>query len=155
MKKTLILIGILIVVIVGIFFFNQSRKLTPVVVKEPVKGDVVLISKFLNTKYIRTSTEGWPPLVTALTRAFSCTPSGSVIEGTGRTIERTIHGKHYCVTTRNEGAAGSTYTTYTYRTNTTQTVFTLRFSQCENYDDPEKSVCKKEQSLFNPDMIIK
>ena len=64
----------------------------------------------------------------------------------------------YCVESLSEGAAGSTYTSYTYTTlkkgNLVKVNFTLRFPQCDNYDDPQKSECKQERTIFNPDSIV-
>jgi len=221
MKKTLIAVGILIVAIIVISLFYKSKKVTPIVVLEPSKDEVVIVKKYvrdniktiaidkpvlggswyvvsinidkesktgdvvyedghiqskadfkytldvndvvtivffktpvLNTKYISSSIEGWPPVLTVLTGPFSCKSGGSMIDGGGNTVERTIDGKRYCVTTQSEGAAGSMYISYSYKTSVAQTVFTLRFSQCENYDDIKKTACKKEQSIFNPDIVV-
>jgi hypothetical protein len=44
--------------------------------------------------------------------------------------------------------------TYTYRTENVQTVFTLRFVQCDNYSGSQRTDCKNEQKSFNPDMIV-
>ncbi len=117
--------------------------------------------KPLTTTYI--TNQDWPPVVTTIPGEFSCNSSGSEIKPEGKTNERTINGKRYCVTLRSEGAAGSTYTTYTYITplidtpsnnKLVQTVFTLRSVQCDNYDDLQKTACKNEQMSFSPDSIV-
>jgi len=113
----------------------------------------------LTTKYI--TAQNWPPASVSISGEFLCDSGGSQITSEGQTVQRTINGKRYCVTTQSEGAAGSTYTTYKYTTQNinnanqlTQTTFTLRFPQCENYDNPEKTVCKNEREIFNPDSIV-
>lgn len=71
-----------------------------------------------------------------------------------------IRGHVYCMRAETEGAAGSSYTTYTYflpveRVNKTINFkFTLRYSQCYNYDEPKQSECSKERQDFNIDEYI-
>ena len=101
----------------------------------------------------------WPPIVREFAGAFSCEGGGNIISQMGSTTKKDINGKTYCVMEASEGAAGSTYTTYTYATTGTagmllQTSFTLRFVQCENYDDPQKTACKAEQKNFGIDGIM-
>lgn len=94
----------------------------------------------------------WPPLVEKVDDPYSCSQAG----GDGND-ERTIDGKKYCVTEMSEGAAGSTYLTYTYTHDRGDAVlkasFTIRFPQCMNYDEPNQSACKAEQASFDPDTL--
>jgi hypothetical protein len=110
----------------------------------------------LSTKYI-TSVNPWPPKVTFTNGNFTCNETGSEINQNGITARKIIRGKEYCVTTQSEGAAGSTYTTYTYTTSIgsklASTSFVLRFPQCMNYDDPKQTECKNERSSFNSDIL--
>ncbi|MFA6253904.1 MAG: MliC family protein [Candidatus Paceibacterota bacterium] len=105
------------------------------------------------TKYIETV--DWPPKVQELREPFSCVETGAETGRAGKTARQIINGQDYCVTKESEGAAGSIYTNYVYAFpyNNTTIIFTfsLRFVQCDNYDDPQKSACKQERSLFSPD----
>lgn len=81
----------------------------------------------------------WPPQVNLLENSsLNCNP--------------------YCITTTDEGAAGSTYRQYTYLTKhdgqVMRLVFTARLPQCLNYDQPKQSECQQDQAKFNPDVII-
>ncbi len=61
------------------------------------------------------------------------------------------------MTRQAEGAAGSTYTTYSYRFvkgDDLETLsFTLRTVQCLNYDEPKQSACQREQASFDPNAL--
>lgn len=107
----------------------------------------------LLTSYI--SEANWPPQVTIEDQQFVCSPSGSEIELGGQTELRTVDKRSYCLTKASEGAAGSVYTTYTYnfpRGNQTGVIaFTLRFVQCQNYDEPKAAECESERSSFDVD----
>jgi len=74
------------------------------------------------------------------------------------TEEKNINGKIYCVSTMREGAAGTTYIMYTYKTNSWYgiklTTFSLGFSNCGNYSEPQNSECKNVRSNFDIDSII-
>jgi hypothetical protein len=100
-------------------------------------------------KYIAVSTVAeFAPKVEILSGSFSCT-SGT---------QTTINGKVFCKKVESEGAAGSTYSTYTYTTSisgrTIRGTFTLQFPQCGNFDDPKKTQCQTERDAFNIDSII-
>lgn len=101
------------------------------------------------------SAQVWPPMIAVTSQKFFCQERGLEII-MGSTVEqRIIHGRTYCVTTESEGAAGSIYTTYTYATiygaKLTTLHFTLRFIQCMNYDEPNRTQCLAEQTAFSPD----
>jgi hypothetical protein len=73
-------------------------------------------------------------------------------------MKATINGHEYCVTQASEGAAGSTYTTYTYTwaqgAQTGKLSFVLQKVQCANYDEPQKTACKSEQAAFDIGPIV-
>lgn len=110
----------------------------------------------LGTKFI--TPNDWPPTLSTNDTKYSCIESGSEISSEGKTSKININGSEYCLTKQNEGAAGSTYTTYTYTRPFGETeeslTFSLRFVQCDNYDEPQKSDCKKERALFDIDSVI-
>lgn len=104
-----------------------------------------------DSEFISVNTSaGWPPVVTVTSATAGC--------ATG-TSQQTIGGKNYCVKTESEGAAGSTYNTYTYSTvrspeNKTITAkFTLRFVQCANYPEPQKTACDNDRVAFSVDAL--
>jgi hypothetical protein len=108
----------------------------------------------LSTKYI--SAVSWPPKVTVSETSFLCTESQ---EADMRSIEKRMVDNHsYCVVKRVGGAAGSTYTDYTYITEkdskTIEISFSLRAVQCANYDEPTKAECEAEREAFDLDSLV-
>ena len=105
----------------------------------------------LPTTYMR-ATE-WPPQVTISEEAFAC-DTGSEM---GETRAAIIDGASYCITVSGEGAAGSVYTAYTYRTpreeGTLSLAFMIRATQCGNYDDPQRTACEQERESFDVDAL--
>ncbi len=100
----------------------------------------------LNKTYITGNI--WPPKV-IIEKNLNCSTSS---------IQRFIADKTFCVSSLNEGAAGSTYTTYDYKSVIDQKnvnfEFILQFPQCANYDEPKKTECMQEQQSFNPDSLM-
>ncbi len=93
----------------------------------------------------------WPPEVSVSAEKYSC-KTGS------QTKIVNINGKNYCVTTQAEGAAGSIYTTYTYKALLNKKVvsinFIVRAPQCANYDDPKKTACEEEKKNFDINAMV-
>lgn len=104
------------------------------------------------------STQTWPPKVSLSNMDYNCpvTEAGSSLPD--RTMERQVDDRTYCVTATSEGAAGSVFTDYTYsRVRDGKLInisFALRYPQCDNYDDPQKSDCKGERETFDLDSVI-
>lgn len=101
----------------------------------------------LPTKYI--SAQEWPPQVSLTTgEEYSCTEQD----------ERMIGDRAYCTVITSEGAAGSTYRTYEYITAQgdflASVKFILRFPQCANYDEPQRSACATEQTTFDINGLV-
>ena len=73
-------------------------------------------------------------------------------------LDKKINGRDYCVTISSEGAAGSIYTTYAYVTKIQDKFVSFSFillaTQCDNFDEPEKSACKSERATFSVDNFI-
>lgn len=99
----------------------------------------------LGAKYI--SVQQWPPAVEVAIAQFLCAEP-----------LRQINGRGYCVGSETEGAAGSVYTTYTYNTmkdgRMVSLRFTLRYSQCGNYDETERKACESERETFDLDGVV-
>lgn len=93
----------------------------------------------------------WPPQIGLADEPFSCSEVGEVTARSGETTSRTIDGQEYCVTVQDEGAAGSTYHQYTYRTEqdgeTLSLTFSTRQPQCGNYPEGQRAECEREQEI--------
>jgi hypothetical protein len=101
----------------------------------------------LPTSYI--TAQEWPPQVTLTAgEQYSCAEQD----------ERMVGDRAFCVVKTNEGAAGTTYSTYEYITAQgdflARVKFTLKFPQCMNYDEPNQSACKNEQASFDIDGLV-
>lgn len=100
----------------------------------------------------------WPPKISLSPGIFSCpeTPAESSLPS--RTAKRLVDNRLYCVEAASEGAAGSVYTNYIYTTQKNDQLlkfkFVLRYPQCDNYEDPNKTECKTERETFNLDGVI-
>lgn len=95
----------------------------------------------VNDKYIHPLK--WPPMVKVVDKAFVC--DTDLVNG-------------YCVTSLAEGAAGSTYTEYTYtkpyNDKTASINFTIQSVQCLNYDEPNQSGCIEKQAGYDLAPIV-
>jgi hypothetical protein len=90
------------------------------------------------------------------TEYISCKSSNLIPSGTPKW--KTINGKTFCVITESEGAAGSTYTTYAYKSlvnkkNVTM-LFVTRETECTNFDEVRKVACEKEKKTFHIDELL-
>lgn len=112
--------------------------------------------EFLTANYIHTV--DWPPQVQVLNKSFVCTEGGSEIAPAGITEKRMVDDREYCVTKESQGAAGSIYTQYAYAfpkdNKTVILTFSLQFTQCGNYDEPNKSACENERTAFDIDGVV-
>lgn len=100
----------------------------------------------LQTTYIHG--QEWPPKTEVTDVKFSC--KEKLVQ---------ISNQDYCKQIETEGAAGSIYETYTYTTTfennkTLKASFTLRKSQCGNFDEPQKKECEKERAAFDIDSLV-
>lgn len=97
----------------------------------------------------------WPPRFSITDEKYRC----------NKEERKRVNGREYCLTEEQEGAAGSVYSTYTYRFpieyvnsalehKTVSLVFTLQFPQCANYNETEKEACEQEQSQFDINGIV-
>jgi hypothetical protein len=112
--------------------------------------------EILTAKYI--SVSEWPPKAVVKTGEFSCAETPATESFPARVARRMVDDRVYCVAAMSEGAAGSTYTTYTYTTARAGKLislnFVLRYPQCLNYDDPKQSECAAEREAFDLDGVI-
>ncbi|MFN3188032.1 MAG: hypothetical protein ACK42D_00600 [Candidatus Paceibacteria bacterium] len=106
-----------------------------------------------NFNYQYISTEVWPPHFISSYAPIDCELDEQTQSMSGLSYKtQTINGRLYCIWTRNEGAAGSTYTNYQVSFNQDNQYitmsFTLLYPQCDNYPAEEKGACKDEQANF-------
>ncbi|MFA6304391.1 MAG: Gmad2 immunoglobulin-like domain-containing protein [Patescibacteria group bacterium] len=105
-----------------------------------------------------TSTVAWPPVVKVEIGKFICNAQDGTASLPSRIIKRLVDDRVYCVEAMSEGAAGSTYTSYAYTTaqfgKLITLSFTLRYPQCLNYDDPQKTSCQNERESFDLDGVV-
>lgn len=150
MKQSLIIISVFVVLMAGTFLW-YTKVDAPAT---PQESEIVNPNEF--GTYARFF--DWPPAVQHLAEPYTCTEAGASTSRAGKTIRKVISDREYCVTEIVEGAAGSMYTQYAYATRdgegTLIATFSTKLVQCENYDDPQKSDCKRAQSIFNPDLSI-
>ena len=113
--------------------------------------------KELLAKYI--SVAEWPPTIKVESGNFSCveTPQekSSMLEITS---QRLVDNRIYCVNVKNEGAAGSVYSSYIYTTpkrgKLVSVSFVLRYPNCTNYDEEQSLACTSEREAFDLDATV-
>ncbi len=162
-KNLLIVIGVVIILALAVVYSFKSKTNAPEPSPTPTvsgwqtfndsaRGIQFQYPETLGTKYIQTTTE-WPPSVSLKSGSYACSPSGAEVMLGGQTQEKIIGGQTYCITKESEGAAGSTYTTYSYSFTLNGKVatltFVLRYPQCANYEEPSKSECGAEENSFD------
>jgi len=112
--------------------------------------------KFL-TQYV--FTQEWPPIVDVKSDAYSCkeTPQ-EISSATEITSQRFVENRTYCVKVKNEGAAGSVYSSYTYTISKNgklvKVSFVLRYPSCGIYDKEQNRACVAEREAFDLDGIV-
>lgn len=149
----LIVLAVSIVTIfVSVYYFDEKRQ-------DQTSGQNGLTFNFpetIVTSYI--DAVDWPPQIRTEEEAYDCVDAGEEIARAGKTEERVVGDRTYCVTTIAEGAAGSVYRQYAYSFSFEDKMyfvtFSLRFSQCGNYEEDEKLMCEKEQATFYVDNLI-
>jgi hypothetical protein len=74
------------------------------------------------------------------------------------TTQVVVNSRTYCVDVKNEGAAGSVYSSYVYTTpkngQLVSISFILRYTACYNYDAEQNQACTSEREAFNLDAIV-
>lgn len=122
------------------------------------QGIQFMYPEALSTTFV--SAQEWPPRVELTANSYSCTEGPiEAADGPLTILTRKMVGdREYCVASFNEGAAGSTYTTFEYTTQqgdfVPRIVFTLRYPQCANYPEPQASACRSEQERFDIDGLV-
>lgn len=156
-RNILIALAVIIVIVAAAFAFRPKESHEGwLSYTDPDSGAIVSYPESFGTTYIHPI--DWPPRVRVLDERFSCAQAGTETARAGKTEQRKINERDYCVTTLTEGAAGSVYTQYAYGfakgKKTTMLTFTTRMPQCLNYDEPKRSECQSERTSFNLDALI-
>ena len=113
--------------------------------------------KELSAKYI--SVVEWPPTVRVESGSFSCVETPQEVSSMMEiTSQRVVDNRIYCVNVKNEGAAGSVYSSYVYTTprrgRLVSISFVLRYANCANYDEEESQECASEREAFDLDATV-
>jgi hypothetical protein len=113
--------------------------------------------KELLAEYV--SVAEWPPVITVETGIYLCeTTPQEVSSMSDITSERLVDNRTYCVNIKNEGAAGSVYSSYAYTTaqngKLVKISFTLQYPDCNNYDEEQRKACAGEREVFDVDSIV-
>lgn len=111
----------------------------------------------LTTEYI--STREWPPTIALRSESFSCSPTPQEKSSMTEIIsQRMVDDRAYCVAVKNEGVAGSVYSSYVYKTakndKLVEVSFVLRYSNCANYDQAQSQTCTAEREAFDIDATV-
>ncbi len=112
----------------------------------------------LPTKYMRSTDKAFVTISSATPYACNLAGTDESVVVSGKTEKHTVGRQEYCVTTQSEGAAGSTYNTYTYVTAYEKGTVTFKFevqqSQCANYNETERKTCEAERAIFSIDRFV-
>lgn len=113
--------------------------------------------KKLLAKYV--SVAKWPPVITIETETYSCNITPQEISSMSDiTSQRLVDSRTYCVNIKNEGAAGSVYSSYIYTTakdgKLIKVSFTLQYPNCDNYDEEQRKACTSEREVFDVDSTV-
>ncbi|MDD2730992.1 MAG: hypothetical protein PHW33_02605 [Candidatus Portnoybacteria bacterium] len=101
----------------------------------------------------------WPPAVKVGSGSFSCAETPQEKSGMLEIIsQRLVDDRVYCVNVKNEGAAGSVYSSYIYTTfwkgKLVSVSFVLRYPNCANYDKEQNRACASEREAFDLDATV-
>ncbi|MDD5291244.1 MAG: hypothetical protein PHZ04_03995 [Patescibacteria group bacterium] len=113
--------------------------------------------KELLAKYI--SVVEWPPVIKIETGIYSCKITPIEVSSLADiTYQRLVDDRTYCMNIKNEGAAGSVYSSYTYTTTKNDKLvsvsFILRYPNCNNYDEEQSKACANERETFDLDATV-
>lgn len=111
----------------------------------------------LSAQYI--STPEWPPTIKVTSDNFFCLETPQEVSSVNEiTDQRVVDGRIYCINVKNEGAAGSVYSSYIYKTplrgKLASISFVLRYNNCDNYDEEQRQACWAERESFDIDTVI-
>jgi len=111
----------------------------------------------LTAEYI--SVAEWPPTIEIKSGDFSCAETPQEVSSMMEiTSQRVVDDRIYCVNVKNEGAAGSVYSSYIYTTpvrgKLVSASFVLRYPNCANYNEEQNRACASEREAFDLDATV-
>ena len=124
---------------------------------DDARGVTFQYPKELLAKYV--SVVEWPPVIKIETGTYSCQTTPQEISSMSDiTSERMVDDRTYCVNIKNEGAAGSVYSSYVYTTakngKLVNVSFTLQYPNCNNYDEVQRKACTSGREAFDIDSTV-
>lgn len=133
----------------------------------PEKQPHYVILVDLNTEYIGSQDwkvnmvndeENYPPKFKITEGQIDCTITSSESGLLMSTAKRRIDGQIYYIESTSEGAAGTIYTQHAYSTIKGGSLITvscvMRYPQCINYSEAQRTECTNERETFDLDKII-
>jgi len=113
--------------------------------------------KELLAKYV--SIAEWPPVIKIETDTYFCKTTPQEVSSMSEiTSQRIVDNRTYCVNIKHEGAAGSVYSSYAYTTvkngKLVKVNFSLRYTNCGNYDEEQNKACASEREAFDIDSTV-
>ena len=117
------------------------------------------VSTALPAPYVSVQ-QNWPPTIQNSAAAYACSVGAGNADLGENTVQKIINGRTYCLHTSSEGAAGSSYRTFSYTTasqtgtGTETATFILRYENCSAYDGAQQSQCSAAQSGLDIDGIV-
>jgi len=150
---------------------NVSPPEVKIMVKEidngPEKQPHYTILVDVNTEYIGSQDwkvnivneeENYPPKFKITEGQIDCTITSSEGGLLTSTAKRRIDGRIYYIESTSEGAAGTIYRQYAYSTIKGGSLITvscvIRYPQCINYCEPQRTECANERETFDLDKIV-
>lgn len=123
---------------------------------EQLKADYISAQDW-KVEVIKDETE-YPEKFEVTEKGITCEERKLETDLPGRIHPEVIDGKSYCIETKSEGAAGTTYTEYSYSTlkdnNLVTISFLAKYSNCGNFSEPERTECENERETFEFDQVI-
>ena len=110
-----------------------------------------------STKYA--SPVDWPPQIIRMNVPFTCNETSDQSQSRGiNTIQKSIQGREYCITTSVQESTGNFYLQKKYAFPTREGKATLSFSlrkdKCDKYQGSEKDLCSQEQESLKIDLVV-
>ena len=104
--------------------------------------------------------QNWPPTLSVQNGNLKCM-EGTIDGVSGQPMQTKkiqIEDREYCLATSSDPALGIVYVHMVYATlyggKVVQADFTLRYPECMNYKEPNRSACTKEQGSFDINGVV-
>lgn len=145
----------------GRLFIRDLSEEQPIAKPEVPTGlDSLKFSSIEASDWPYTSFQNWGLELKKVSSAdsFTCEISDNLYGSAYSQKSITLNNRQYCVESKSEGAAGSVYTTYSYKTLVDDFLATVKVTvrevNCDNYDEPQQTTCKTERKTLDLDKLI-